>query len=269
MGANTTYAPFTDRFTFEAFDMRHEVFRAGAGPAVLVMHELPGMVPEFWRFAHWLVEQGFTVWAPDLYSAPGRPSKALGPARGLWRACISREIHLFATNASSPVTIWLRALTREMYEKVGGAGVGVIGMCMTGNFALSLVVDVAVRATVASQPALPLALTARGKSALHMSEMEKDALSVRTDVPVMALRFQGDPSCTRHRFDAIETLVGEERFRPIVLPDTAQNPKGNPFPHAVLTKDLIDAEGEPTKQAAEAVFTFLKENLQPAKNSVE
>mgnify|MGYP001548272581 FL=1 len=256
------YTPFETRELFRSEDIQHPVYIAGEGPGVLLMHELPGMVPEFWRLAYWLVDAGFTVYAPDLYeeelNGPTKPSLT----GNLARACISREIHLFAQNNSSPITQWLRQLAAHIHEQCGGPGVGAIGMCMTGNFALSLVLEAPVIAPVASQPAMPIGLlTRRSRAALHMSAREKSALQEAEDIDVMALRFKGDPSCTKARFDAIETLIGKDRFNRIELDDRHQNPDGNPFPHAVLTRDLIDEEGSATLAARDEVFSFLKSRL--------
>ena len=254
------FQPFAEHAPFYADGAGHEVFHAGAGPPVLLLHELPGQTREFWRFAHWLAEAGFAVLAPDLFSRPGRPAGRIGLAAATMRVCVSRQIHLLAANRSSPVTSWLRALARAASAERAGASVGVVGMCLTGNFALALALEPCVVAPVASQPSLPIALTARARAALHLSPDEKAALRDRREVPVMALRFAGDPLCRAARFAALEALVGD-RLETHVLPDVAANPRGNPRPHAVLTRDLIDAHGEPTRAAADRVVQFLRENL--------
>ena len=56
---------------------------------------------------------------------------------------------------------YLRALARDLKEKTGGKGVGVIGQCFSGGFALAAAVDDSVLAPVLSQPSVPLALTAK------------------------------------------------------------------------------------------------------------
>ncbi|MBD0427731.1 dienelactone hydrolase [Aquisalinus flavus] len=257
------YQPFTDRFLFENSGFSHPVYKAGEGPGVLLMHEMPGMVPEFWRLAEWIRDAGFTVYAPDLYAdtleTPMRTSLA---GNGL-RACISREIHLFAKNDSSPVTVWLRALAAKMHEECGGPGIGAIGLCMTGNFALSLALEKGVIAPVSSEPSLPLGLSNRAHAALHLSKEEQQALRDRADVPVMALRFKGDPVCRKARFDALEELVGTDRLIRIELEDEHKNPNGNNFPHAVLTKDLIDEEGSVTRAKKDEVIAHLQRILLP------
>ena len=136
------------------------VFVAGAGPAVIVMTEMPGISPQVARFARWIRDAGFTVWMPNLFGSPGRPLSSLYTACSIAKACVSAEFRAFAANASSPVTQWLRALAAHAHPLCGGKGVGAIGMCFTGNFALSMMLEPAVRAPVLSQPSLPLTIAA-------------------------------------------------------------------------------------------------------------
>lgn len=253
--ANTT--PFPDHFHFEDGGIRHTVFRAGHGPGVLLLHELPGMGPEFWRLANWLAEH-FTVFAPDLFGDRERPTRPNAAILTL-RACISREIHLFAQNDPGPITQWLRALSKNLHSEVGGAGIGVIGMCMTGNFALTLALDPWVSAPITSQPALPVSLPFRNMDGgLQMTPQQERKLSER-DVDVMALRFEGDKLCRAARFEAIRDVVGKDRFEEHVIEDKHRNPNGPlKHPHSVLTADLIDAEDSVTKAKLLEVITFLK-----------
>ena len=250
--------PFEDRFAFEAAGCAHPVYRAGEGPLVVLMHELPGMVPAFWRLARWLVEAGHTVWAPDLWSKPDAEAPAVpGLARGTARLCVSREMHAFASDRSSPVTGYLRALVAHGAAQ-GHERVGVVGLCMTGNFALALVTEPPVAAAVAAEPALPIGVWQR--DALHLDDAERRALAERADVPIIALRFDDDPLCTAGKFANLRRVVGE-RLEEVVIDAKHKNPDGNPFPHAVLTKDLIDADGEPTRVAKDRVLAFLRAAL--------
>lgn len=41
-----------------------------------------------------------------------------------------------AMRQTSPVIAWLRALAKSLHAEVGGVGVGAIGMCFSGGFAL-------------------------------------------------------------------------------------------------------------------------------------
>ncbi|EAP90557.1 dienelactone hydrolase family protein [Oceanicaulis alexandrii HTCC2633] len=252
--------PFATVFDWEAQGMAHPVLVKGEGPGIILMHELPGFVPEFWRLANWIVAAGFRVYAPALYDAAGTPHEELveihGKVGGMARACVSREIRLFAKSGGSPISDWLRTLAREVHEECGGPGVGAVGLCLTGNFAWSVAVEPSVIAAVAGEPALPF----NAAGSIHLDPDEAEALSQRENLEVMALRFDGDPSCKAARFAALEDLLGD-RLETRVLPDAAKNPQGNPFPHAVLTKDLIAEDGQPTLEAARDVLAFLSYRL--------
>ena len=234
-----------------------QVFVSGTGPAVIVMAEMPGIYPHVSRFARWVREAGFTVWMPNLFGDPGR---AISIPRGIGvmlRACISREFRAFAANQSSPVTDWLRALAAHAHMECGGRGVGAIGMCFTGNFALSMMLEPAMLAPVLSQPSLPM-FQAGG---MHIAPDELAAVKARMereDLTVLAYRFAGDRFCKAERFAAYEQALGE-RFVGRVLPDAAANREGigsRMAPHSVVTAHLIDRAGEPTRQALDEILGF-------------
>jgi dienelactone hydrolase len=236
------------------------VFVAGRGPAVIVMTELPGIHPHVARFARWVRDAGFTVWMPNLFGEPGRPVSAAAGLAVMLRACISREFRAFAANQSSPVIDWLRALAAHAYPSCGGRGVGAIGMCFTGNFALSLMLEPVVRAPVLSQPSLPLGR--RGGMHIAPDELaEVKARMQREDLSALAYRFAGDALCRAERFEAYQEALGD-RFVGRVLPDSAANPDA-PMknPHSVVTIHLIDREGEPTRQARDEILAFFRTRL--------
>ena len=258
----------TKRDPLEDFETREvsllgetkRVFVAGKGPAVIVMTEMPGITPHVARFARFVRDAGFTVWMPQLFGDPGRPISTLYTAGSILRACVSREFRALAANASSPVTSWLRALAAHAHPLCGGKGVGAIGMCFTGNFALSLMLEPAVRAPVLSQPSLPLG----GKAGLHIAPDELAAVKermVRDDLTVLAYRFAGDAFCRAERFDAYQAALGD-RFVGRVLPDSAANPDA-PMknPHSVVTLHLIDRAGQPTRAAVDEILGFFASRL--------
>src|ERR1700724_2311717 len=129
---------------------------AGTGPAVIVMTEMPGISPHVARFARWVRDAGFTIYMPSLFGRDGAVPDVEEGTAIFQRACVSAEFRAFAANQSSPVTVWLRALARLAHEQCGGPGVGAIGMCFTGNFALTMMLEQAMLAPVLSQPSLPL-----------------------------------------------------------------------------------------------------------------
>jgi dienelactone hydrolase len=238
-----------------------DVFVSGSGPAVIVMAEMPGIYPLVSRFARTVRDEGFTVFMPQLFGDPGAPISMLRGVGVMLRACISREFRAFAANRSSPVVDWLRALAAHAHPECGGLGVGAIGMCFTGNFALSLMVEPAVRAPVLSQPSLPMLR----KDGLHISPQELAQVKQRMereDLTVLAYRFEGDPFCRAERFAAYQQALGD-RFLGRTLPDSAANPDaiGNMPPHSVVTNHLIDREGEPTREALDEILAFFRTRL--------
>ena len=236
------------------------VFVAGSGPAVIVMTEMPGITPQVARFARYVRDAGFTVWMPDLFGDAGRPFSPLYMAGSIARVCVNREFRALAANQSSPVTRWLRALAAHAHPLCGGKGVGAIGMCMTGNFALSLMLEPAVRAPVLSQPSLPMGRA----GGLHIAPDELAAVKARMereDLTVLAYRFAGDTFCRAERFAAYQAALGD-RFVGRVLPDSAANPEA-PMknPHSVVTLHLIDRAGEPTRAALDEILGFFATRL--------
>lgn len=236
------------------------VYIAGSGPAVIVMTEMTGISPQVARFARWVRDAGFTVYMPHLF---GRDGAVAGTWRGLptmIRGCVSREFRAFAADASSPATIWLRALAAHAHGEAGGRGVGAIGMCFTGNFALSMMLEKSVLAPVLSQPSLPLG----NPAGMHIAPDELAAVKARMeeeDLTVLAYRFDGDRFCRAARFDAYQAALGD-RFVGTVLPDSAANPDAMmKNPHCVVTHHLIDEEGQPTREARDEILAFFRMRL--------
>ncbi|MBI5255929.1 MAG: dienelactone hydrolase family protein [Burkholderiales bacterium] len=239
---------------------------SGRGPAVIVMTEMPGISPQVARFARWVREAGFTVYMPSLFGRDGAVPAAEEGAAVFRRVCVSAEFRAFGANVSSPVTQWLRALARQAHQACGGPGVGAIGMCFTGNFALTMMLEPAVLAPVLAQPSLPL----DDPAGLEISPDDLHAVRQRLDredLSVMAYRFAGDRVCTAQRFAAYAQALGD-RFVARVLPDSAAHPNPPPFfqryvptPHSVLTAHLIDTAGQPTLAARDEVLAFLAHRL--------
>ena len=239
------------------------VYVRGKGPAVVVMHEIPGITPQVIRFADWVVDAGFRVYMPELVGTAGREVSWRYMAESMARVCISREFRLLAAHRSSPVTDWLRALVRHAHEEAGGRGVGAIGMCLTGNFALALMMEPALMAPVLSQPSLPGSIDAAHRAALHISPAELECVKERCarGDKVLGLRFQGDPMCPPERFETLRRELGNA-FEGIEIEDRHANRETVlPTPHSVVTNHLIDRAGEPTRAAADRVIEFFRERL--------
>ncbi len=247
------------------------VYVAGAGPAVIVLAEMPGISPHVARFARWVRDAGFTVYLPSLFGRDGAWPTADEGAAVFRKACVSAEFRAFGAGASSPVVRWLRALARLAHEERGGRGVGAIGMCFTGNFALTMMLEPAMLAPVVSQPSLPL----DDPAGLEIAPAELAAVRARLDregLTVLAYRFAGDRFCTAQRFAAYAEALGP-RFVARVLPDAAANPdpppvfaRHVPCPHSVVTAHLIDEAGQPTLAARDEILAFFRKRLAPAQD---
>lgn len=241
---------------------------AGKGPAVIVMTEMPGISPHVARFSRWVRDAGFTVYMPSLFGRDGAVPDAQEGAAVFQRACVSAEFRAFGANKSSPVTQWLRALAKQAHGECGGPGVGAIGMCFTGNFALSMMLEKSVLAPVLSQPSLPL----DKPEGLDIAPEELAAVRERLDredLTVMGYRFEGDQICRAERFVALSQALGE-RFVARTLPDSAANrdtpsffAKHVPYPHSVVTVNLIDEAGQPTVVARDEILAFFTKRLTP------
>lgn len=253
------------RFTFRFGGSERDVYRGGLGPAVVIMHEVPGLTPEVLRFAGYVRDAGFTIYLPHLFGVLGKPFSLGYAVRELVAACISREFHVLARNEASPVTQWLRALCREAHRECGGPGVGAVGMCLTGNFALAMMIDPAVQAPVLSQPSLPFPITNSHRRALHLAPADLAVVKERVHrgCPVLGLRFTADALCPAERFARLREELGEA-FEAIEIDSTPGNPHGIPKrAHSVLTLDLVDRQGHPTRAALDRVLAFLRERLKP------
>ena len=252
------------QFEFAAGGTTHDIYRAGSGPAVLVLAEMPGITPRVLAFARRVVNLGCTAVLPHLFGQPGRPPSAAYAARSLVEVCISREFSGMALGRSSPVIAWLRALAATEHERCSGPGVGVVGMCYTGGFGLAMTVENAVVAPVLSQPSLPFALGAARKSDIQISATDWARIQSRAQdegLCVLGLRFTGDKLVPKERFQMLRDKLGD-RFIGVELDSSPGNRHGHQrVAHSVLTEHLDDREGTPTRAALDQVLEFLGSRL--------
>jgi dienelactone hydrolase len=258
----TDAVPGFDVTTFSHGGRTHEVYRAGAGPAVIVVHEMPGLHPGVTVFGQRLVDAGYRVYMPSLFGRPGKPFGGSEMVRSLSRVCVSREFFLLADRASPAVT-WLRALAAQAHAECGGPGVGAVGMCFTGGYALAMAVAPAVLAPVLSQPGMPAPVTARKRAALGLDPGDLATVKARTSdgLCVLGLRFSADSGSPPERFATLRRELGDN-FEAIEINSAPGNPDGIPKrAHSVLTEDLVDTPGHPTRAALDRVMAFLAERL--------
>ncbi|ART68579.1 dienelactone hydrolase [Mycobacterium dioxanotrophicus] len=252
---------------FSAADQTYDVYRKGEGPGVVLIPEIPGLHPGVLALGNHLVDNGFTVAAPSLFGTPGAPAVRPGAVPVMMKACVTKEFAAFATNADRPVAHYLRALARDLNAGTPGKGVGVIGQCFTGGFALAAAVDDSVLAPVLSQPSAPIALTAKMRRDPGLSEEELKIIEQRaaTDgLCALGLRFSEDRLAPGARFGTLKSRLGDA-FEVIEIDSKKGNSHGiSPMAHSVLTDQVREVDGHPAYEARKRVVEFLKTRLTAA-----
>jgi dienelactone hydrolase len=223
----------------------HPTYRRGTGPGVVVISEIPGITPAVIAFADEVVAAGFTVVMPHLFGTAGAKN-GIGRVVGtLGQICVSRELSLLATGQTQPVADWLRSLARELHAELGGPGVGALGMCFTGGFALAMMVDDSVAAPVLAQPSAPIAVTPRRSADLNLTPDDLAVVKERAAAgcQVLGLRYRSDPMVGK-RFGTLTRELGDAFIR--VEFDGRQ--------HATLTEHR-------QQEAVDRVLAFFGEKL--------
>jgi dienelactone hydrolase len=257
-------------FALEGFEMQsfttsyglsRDVYRMGAGPAVIIIHEIPGITPMVAAFARRVSEHGMTAVLPSLLGTAGKPMTIPYALSSLARACISKEFTLLALNKTSPIVDFLRELA--VHEREAHGGVGAVGMCLTGGFALAMCVEPSVIAPVMSQPSLPLPTNPEHRRALGLSDADLAFVQRRTteDLCVMGMRFSCDSKSPAERFTRLREVLGD-KFIGVEIDSSPGNPWGyKKSAHSVLTEDYSDEATSPTRRALEELLTFLASRL--------
>ena len=249
---------------FSAAGFTHDVYRRGEGPGVVLIPEMPGAHPGVFALGNHLVDNGFTVAIPSLFGTPGAPAMRPGAVPVMLRGCVAKEFAGFATNADRPVAHYLRALARDLNEMTPGKGVGVIGQCFTGGFALAAAVDDSVLAPVLSQPSLPFPLTPKQRRDPGVSEAELKIVERRAaneGLCALGLRFSEDPLVPAERFKTLKDRLGDA-FEVIEIDSKKGNEHGfGKMAHSVLTLERRPLEGHPTDDAMKRVIEFFNQRL--------
>ena len=245
----TVSIPGWDHSVFTHDGVTHATYRKGSGPAVVVVHEIPGITPKVLEFAERVVAQGFTVVMPLLVGEVGRKPSGSYIASSMRKICISREFTTMAMHKTSPIISWLRALARQMHSEVGGVGVGAVGMCFSGGFALGMMVDDIMVAPVLSQPSMPFAVGSNRSADLNLSPSDEARIVERAQAgcQVLGLRFTGD-KLVGTRFDSLRKLLGDA-FVAVEFESTTKQD------HSVLTEQIQE-------EGVTRVLEFLKLKLQ-------
>ena len=129
----------------------------------------------------------------------------------------------------------------------------VIGMCLTGNFAISLMASEAVLAGFASQPSLAILK----QRSLHMSLEEISKVKSKLDKvgPMHCGRFEGDKLCTAQKFELIDKTFNTINQKRIVLHELPGNG------HSILTLDFVDEVGHPTQKVLSDIIDYFDGQL--------
>ena len=245
---------------FTAAPYTRPVYRRGSGPAVIVIHEVPGLHPLVVDFGDRLVAQGMTVFMPSLFGTPGKPvTKGYALQTIISNICIRREFSIWSGGKSSPIVDWLRSLARHAHAECGGPGVGAVGMCFTGGFALAMMTEPAVIAPVLSQPSLPLRGGKTGSIDVSDSEIAcARARFEKEDLSLLGLRYRSDTLVPDARFARYAREFGD-RFETVELADGDARPGTGMASHSVLTIHLPD-DG-PGKAAEARTIGFFRQRL--------
>jgi dienelactone hydrolase len=220
-----------ERFCSSEFSF--PIFRNGSGPGVILLHELPGLTNEVLDLANFIAANGFHVVMPLLFGAPLQ-SKVVGNLKAPL-LCIRREFNCFAKGKSSPITAALRELCSKIHHEQEGKGVGAIGMCFTGGFILTMMLEPSLIAPVIAQPALPFL----SGCSIDVEDQTLSEIAKRSDDTVLlGLRFKEDkisPSCRMDKLQKVFTEITNSdrpKFERIEIPG-----KG----HSTLTSDYKNA----------------------------
>jgi dienelactone hydrolase len=237
-----------EKSMFTSAAITRDTYRKGTGPVVIVVHEIPGITPAVERFADDVVQAGFTVVMPDLVGTAGQEVSGKYIASSMAKVCISREFTTMALGHTSPIISWLRALARSLHKEIGGKGVGAIGMCFSGGFALGMMVDDIMVAPVLSQPSLPFSIGKKRGADLNLSPDDAVVIAQRAaqGCQVLGLRFDQD-KLVGDRFTSLRELLGDA-FIAIELPSSSKKD------HSVLTEQRDEA-------SVQKVLEFLTQKL--------
>jgi dienelactone hydrolase len=252
------------RAPFTGAGLTYDCFEKGEGPGVVLIPEIPGLTPGVLGLGEHLVGEGFTVVIPSPFGTPGRPESAGYAMATLARVCVSKEFRCFAANAQRPITQYLRAVATDLAARTPGRGVGVIGMCFSGGFALATAVEDVVNAPVMSQPSTPFPVTARLRRDPGLSEGELNVIKERTHTDglcLLGLRFSEDRMSPSTRFDTLRAQLGDA-LEVIELDSSSGNVDGyGRGAHSVLTGEVRENPPNSAFTARARVVAFLRERI--------
>lgn len=234
--------------SFTGVGLTRPTYRRGTGPGVIVIHEIPGITPKVISFANEVVDAGFSVVMPSLVGTPGRAPTFGYELGSMAKVCVAREFTTWAQGRTSPIIGFLQDLARSLHEECGGPGVGAIGMCFSGGFALGMMVDGHVAAPVLSQPSLPLPVRRRRSAALGLSAADLAVVKERAAAGCQVLGLQFDADWwVGNRFDTLRKELGDAFI-------AVEYPSQKKSDHSVVTEQRVE-------DGVQRVLAFFREKL--------
>ena len=232
------------------------VYRKGTGPIVVILPEIPGLHRSTFELARKIADHDFSVYLLSLFGEDNEPFRYRDAIKKIGHVCINREFAVLASRRSSPIIDWVRSFCCTLQSQ-SNSGIGLIGMCITGNFALGLLAEPWMLAPVLSQPSLPLGRP----SGLHVDPQTLQKAKEKTELEILGLRFSNDIMCPKQRFERLHSEFSD-RFHAIDIDSSIGNSHHIPlYAHSVLTKDFVDKEGHPTHEALQKTIAFLQMRL--------
>jgi dienelactone hydrolase len=193
------------------------VYRIGPadGPAVVLLHELPGLTPADILLARRLARQALNVHVPLLFGSFGQDAGLAG----FHQACRPGRFECSRLSTRSPILDRLEAVC-DRAARESGAPIGVIGMCLTGILPLALLRP-GVAAAVLCQPTVPFnsftalvghPVTRKQQSDLGLAPADMSR-ALASNVPFLAMRFANDKLCPTARMNQLEKLFDRRLAR--------------------------------------------------------
>ena len=247
--------------TFTHDGISRPVFRGGAGPAVIVIHEVPGLHPEAIAPGRRAVDAGFTVYMPSLFGTPASPSAGVTRcARSHVRN--AREFVTMATDRTSPIIGWLRRLAADAHAECGGPGSEPSGCASPGGSRFGMMVDETMLAPVLSQPSLPFPIGNKRKLSVGISDADFDQVKERAK-QARAYSVSGSPPTRRFLLNASRPCAASWAMLSSRWRSTrpAATLTGSRSERTRCSRSTVDEPGHPTRTALEQVLAFLQERL--------
>ena len=248
-------------------DIERDVYRrAGRGPTVIVIHEMPTITEKTLRLGDLLWERGFSVALPLLLGTPSVAADGPMLRSGFVKLCTAREFEALRAGRTSPIVTWLRALVDHEHDPRRGPSVGILGMCFSGGFALATAMNPKVGAAVLGHPALPLPFWFDRLPDLGMTPADLDAVRQRV----------GEGQClrtVRYAWDVKSPAARRDRLVcefPAI--EHVEIPSRNPNRHSVfgaaLDADDRTPQGLALRSALAGTVAFLERQLGVAQPGV-